>query len=217
VTEQSSSDSKHPEYKITAKQLDDYADTHNLPYGEVYYHFGVTPDEVDFTDDYTISEAPQLSAVVKKPHPKKGPLLEVSKAAREALSPIEPGPSLSLLARAKALDIIMKQFNQESKAQGAYFSLEYNGMQDRYGRDTEKVLGNMSAITNRMGAEALQAISTLAQGNSDAPMPSDIDYSREIESSLRQAYGPGNADARKRSKLVTKVYRTAGTTKSKHK
>lgn len=217
MTEQSSSDSKPPEYKITAKQLDDYVNTRNASYSDAYGHFEVTPDEVDFTSDYTVPEAPQSPAVVEKSYSKKRPLLEVPKVALEALSPIEPGPSLSLLARAKALDIIMKQFNQESKAQGAYFSLDYNGMQDRYGRDTERVLSNMSAITRRMGAEALQAISTLAQGDSGAPMPSDVDYSGQIESSLRREYGPGNADARKRSKLVTKVYRTAGTTKSKHK
>lgn len=218
MNERSPSYSKPPEYKITAAQLDKYVDTRNVSYDEAFKHFEATPDEVDFTgDDYTIPEAPQLSPVLKKSHSKKGPLLEVSKAASEALSPIEPGPSLSLLTRAKALDIIMKQFNHENQTVGAYISRDYNGMRDRYGRETDKVLGNMSAINSRMGAEALQAVSTLERGDSGTLMPGDVDYSGDILSSLRQEYGPGNAYRSKRSKLVTKVYRTAGTTKSKYR
>ncbi len=201
MNEKGSNVLKTPEYKITSAGLDRYVDTRNVPYGEAYTHFGVTPDEVDFSNDHDTLKAPQMTADFETK-----PLIES-----------ERGPSLSLLGRARALDIIMLQFSQENKTQGAEFSRDYNGMERRYRIRTDEVIGNMRGKASRMGAEAVRAIDILAGGDSDVSPDLAPLYGGVIESSLRKEFGPGNADSRKREKLMTKVYRTAGTTKAKQR
>lgn len=210
MNEKATSSSKSPEHKLTAAELDKYVDTRNVSYDDAYRHFGVTPEEVDFTEDHNTSEAIQLLADMEE-----GP-----KTALEALRPAESGPSLSLLARAKALDIIMRQFNQENKTQGAQevHDRDYNNaMLERYGVTADEVLDNMHKKAARMGTEAVHAIDILAGGDSGVPMDSASLYSGSIEASLRREFGPGKADSRKREKLMTKVYHTAGTTKAKQR
>lgn len=186
MTEKTPPSSGEPSYKITAEQLDRYVDVANVSYDDAYKHFDVKPEEVDFAGDYLDDSAP-----------------------KDLLKSTEDGPSLSLIGRAKVLDDIMRQFNQENKAGGADFSRDYNGMERRYGNNIDEVIGNMHYKASRMGNRAIVALDVLSNGDSGIPMPAGIDYSGSIESDLRRNFGPGVAYARDRSKMLTRVYKSA--------
>lgn len=199
MTERKGSEKPHP--KVTSAELDRYIDTRGVSYDDAYRHFGITsPEEIDFSDDpdYQAAIAEQAAASsADGSNPLAG------------LKGIEPGPSLSLTGRARALDTIMRQFNQENKTRGAHESFEYNGMDRRYDRPTE-VLGNMRSRSSRMGREAVEALDILAEGDSDVRMPASEDHAEVIESRLRKEFGPGVAYADKREKMLRRAYKAAG-------
>ncbi len=219
MSEKSPSLPEQPHFRLTEKQLDDYVDRRGYSYDDAYRHFGVTPDEVGSEDDQlspeallmmtTSEDAAQLSVADN--------LAASNTSSLDSLKNIEPGPSLSLLGRAKALGTIMDYFNQKNKTEGAVFSSDYNGMGRRYGARTSEVIGNMHGKANTLGRQALEALGVLSGGDSGVPIPPGADHSGWIQSGLLKDFGPGRAHKDKREKFLTKVFETAGTTKSKHR
>lgn len=219
MSEKTTSLPEQPHFRITEKQLDDYVDRRGCSYDDAYRYFGVTPDEVGYEDDQlspeallmiaTSEDATQLSVADN--------LAESNISSLDSLKNIKPGPSLSLLGRAKALGTIMDYFNQKNKTEGADFSSDYNGMTRRYGARTSEVIGNMHSKANTLGGQALKALDILSNGDSGVAMPVGYDYSGSIQSDLLEDFGPGRAYKDDREKFLTKVFKTAGTTKSKHR
>ena len=219
MSEKTTSLPEQPHFRITEKQLNDYVDRRGCSYDDAYRHFGVSPDEVGSEDDQlspeallmmtTSEDAAQLSVADN--------LAASNTSSLDSLKNIEPGPSLSLLGRAKALGTIMDYFNQKNKTEGADFSSDYNGMTRRYGVHTSEVIGNMHSKANTLGAQAFKALGILSNGDSGVAMPVGHDYSGSIQSKLLKDFGPSRAYRGDREKLLTKVFKTAGTTKSKHR
>ncbi len=90
-------------------------------------------------------------------------------------------------------------------------------MTRRYGARTSEVIGNMHSKANTLGVQALKALDILSNGDSGVAMPVGYDYSGSIQSDLLEDFGSGRAYKRDREKFLTKVFKTAGTTKSKHR
>ncbi len=199
MNEKDPSTPKQPHYLITERQLEDYVDK-GFSYDDAFRHFGASPEEVEPNEEATpLADAP----------------LERSTTGHDALKSIEAGPSLSLLGRAKALDVIMSMFNQHSKAIGAGLSRDYNDMGNRYGDRTDEVIDNMYEKTHRLGKQAVQALQVLSSGDSGIAMPPEVDYRHTIKFGLGRELGPGQARVSDREKFMTKAFRAAGTTKSK--
>ena len=218
MSEKSPSLPEKPHFRITDKQLDDFVDK-GWSYNDAYTHFGVTPDEVGSEDDQLPSEAlPMIISSEDAAQLSVADNLAASNTSSlDSLKNIKPGPSLSLLGRAKALGTIMDYFNQKNKTEGADFSSDYNGMNQRYGVHTSEVIGNMHSKANTLGAQAFKALDIISNGDSGVAMPVGHDYSGSIQSDLLEDFGPGRAYKGDREKLLTKVFKTAGTTKSKHR
>ncbi len=219
MSEKTTSLPEQPHFRITEKQLDDYVDRRGCSYDDAYRHFGVTPDEVGYEDDQLSPESLLMVATSEDAaQPSVVDNLAASNTSSlDSLKNIKPGPSLSLLGRAKALGTIMDYFNQKNKTEGADFSSDYNGMTRRYGARTSEVIGNMHSKANTLGVQALKALDILSNGDSGVAMPVGYDYSGSIQSDLLEDFGSGRAYKRDREKFLTKVFKTAGTTKSKHR
>ena len=219
MSEKTTSLPEQPHGRITEKQLNDYVDRRGCSYDDAYRHFGVTPDEVGDEDDQLPSEALRmLTTSEDTAQPSVADSLAAGNTSSlDSLKNVKPGPSLSLLGRAKALGTIMDYFNQRNKTEGADFSSDYNGMDRRYGARTREVIGNMHSRANVLGGQALKALEILSNGDSGVALPEGHDHSGSIQSGLQKKFGPSRAYKDDREKFLTKVFKTAGTTKSKHR
>ena len=122
------------------------------------------------------------------------------------------GPSVRLVDRAIAIEAIMGYFNQANKRIGLSKSRGYNEFDARYGRGADEVAANMNAKESRLYAEFMRSVGTLLarDGMIAAGFPvQEVDANgKQLVRDLYHDYGPGNADAGKRAKLVRKANKT---------
>jgi hypothetical protein len=153
-------------------------------------------DDADFEDDAPENEARESATKSRGTRGAKKPSLLKSGPHTEFIQAPEQGPSVSLVDRRLGLEAIMAYFNQANKRNGLSKSRGYNGFDARYGRRSSEVVANMTAKEERMYFELTRAARGLLQFE-DSDM-------RE----MYREYGPGNAYAGDREKILRKARKT---------
>lgn len=130
--------------------------------------------------------------------------------ARGMLRIPERGVSVSLEQRKLAVTAIMEYFNQVNKRNGLSKSRHYTNFDDRYKGDSNRVASGMNDKADRLYRQrllpAFELLSQSEQLKRAGFDPVEVDMgSRVLAQTISRQYGPGNAYARDRQKVVDRV------------